>query len=179
MTVNEHSHHRFKQWLFDCSAPNNDVTMGAMASQITSLMIVYSIIYSDAGQRKHQSSASLAFVWGIHRGPANSPHRWPVTRKMFTFDDVIMAFPIVPSESKLNMYLDEIHLIRRVQNGDHFFVNWVSLSVIPFQWMLSMLRPLSKIKQFLVGYAIGCDMCKSPDWHNQRWIRWQPSEPLS
>ena len=41
--------------------------MGAIASQITSLTIVYSTVYSDADQRKHQSSASLAFVWGIHR----------------------------------------------------------------------------------------------------------------
>ena len=40
--------------------------------------------------KKHQSSASLALVWGIHRGPVNSPHKWPVTRKMFRFDDVIM-----------------------------------------------------------------------------------------
>ena len=67
-----------------------DVIMGEIASQITSLTIVYSIIYSDAVQRKHQSSASLAFVRGIHRGPVNSPHKWPVTRKMFPFDDVIM-----------------------------------------------------------------------------------------
>ena len=67
-----------------------DVIMGAIASQITSLMVVYSIVYSDADQRKHQSSASLAFVRGIHRGPVNSPHKWPVTRKMFPFDDVIM-----------------------------------------------------------------------------------------
>ena len=65
--------------------------MGAIASQITSLTIVYSIVYSDADQRKHQSSASLAFVWGIHRGPVNFPHKWPVTRKMFPFDDVIMS----------------------------------------------------------------------------------------
>ena len=65
--------------------------MGAIASQITSLTIVYSTVYSDADQRKHQSSASLAFVWGIHRGPVNSPHKWPVTRKMFPFDDVIMG----------------------------------------------------------------------------------------
>ena len=64
--------------------------MDATASQITSLAIVYSIIYSDADQRKHQSSASLAFVQGNHRGPVNSPHKWPVTRKMFPFDDVIM-----------------------------------------------------------------------------------------
>ena len=64
--------------------------MEAIASQITSLTIVYSIVYSEVDQRKHQSSASLAFVWGIHRGPVNSPHTWPVTRKMFPFDDVIM-----------------------------------------------------------------------------------------
>ena len=50
----------------------------------------YSIVYSDADQRKHQSSASLVFVRGIHRGPVNSPHKCPVTRKMFPFDDVIM-----------------------------------------------------------------------------------------
>ena len=68
----------------------NDVIMGAITSQITSLTIVYSILYSDADQRKHQSSASLAFVRGIHRGPVNSPHKWPVTRKIFPFYDVIM-----------------------------------------------------------------------------------------
>ena len=64
--------------------------MGVVASQITSLTIVYPTVYSDADQRKHQSSASLTFVRGIHRGPVNSPHKWPVTRKMFPFDDVIM-----------------------------------------------------------------------------------------
>ena len=65
--------------------------MGAKTSQITSLTIIYSTVYSDADQRKQQSSASLAFVRGIHRGPINSQHKWPVTRKMFSFDDVIMA----------------------------------------------------------------------------------------
>ena len=44
-----------------------DVIMTTMASQITSLTVVYSTVYSDADQRKHQSSASLVFVWGIHR----------------------------------------------------------------------------------------------------------------
>ena len=43
----------------------NDVIMAAIASQITSLTIVFSTVYSDADQRKHQSSASLAFVQGI------------------------------------------------------------------------------------------------------------------
>ena len=68
-----------------------DVVMGTMASQITSLTIVYSTIDSGADQIKHQISASLAFVRGIHRGPVNSPHKWPVTRKTFPFDDVIMT----------------------------------------------------------------------------------------
>ena len=64
--------------------------MYRMASQITSLTIVYFTVYSDADQRKHQSSAPVAFVRGNHREPVNSPHKWPVTRKMFSFDDVIM-----------------------------------------------------------------------------------------
>ena len=67
-----------------------DVIMGAIVSRITSFTIVYSTVYSDTDQRKHQCSASLAFVWGIHRGPVNSPHKWPVTRGSFPFDDAIM-----------------------------------------------------------------------------------------
>ena len=59
-------------------------------SQITNITIVYSTVYSVADQRKHQSSASLAFVRGIHRWPVNSPHKGPVTQKMFPFDGVIM-----------------------------------------------------------------------------------------
>ena len=65
--------------VFRDSSPRNDllywlnyidVIMTTMASQITGLTVVYSTVYSDADQRKHQSSVSLAFVWGIHR------HRW-------------------------------------------------------------------------------------------------------
>ena len=77
-------------WYGSLQSHYHDVIMGAIASQINSLTIVYPIVYSDADQRKHQSSASLAFVRGIHRWPVNSPHKWPVTRKMFPFDDVIM-----------------------------------------------------------------------------------------
>ena len=87
-----------------------DVIMDAIASQITSLTIVYSIVYSDADQRKHQSSASLAFVRGIHRGPVNSPHKWPATRKMVQFDDVIMS--VIFSLSGANLLwtkLDRFH----------------------------------------------------------------------
>ena len=69
--------------------------MGAIASQITNLRIVFSNVYSDADQRKHQSSASQAFVRGIHRWPVNSPHKWPVTQKMFPFDDIKMGLSFV------------------------------------------------------------------------------------
>ena len=66
------------------------VIMSAMASKITSLMIVYWSVYSGAYQRKHQSSASLAFVRWIYRWTVNSPHKGPVTREMLPFDDIIM-----------------------------------------------------------------------------------------
>ena len=68
----------------------SNVIMSAMASQIISLTIIYWIVYSGADQMKHQSSASLAFERGIHRWPVNSPHKGPVTRRMFPFDDVVM-----------------------------------------------------------------------------------------
>ena len=77
----------------------SDVIMDTMASQVTSLTIVYSIVCSDADQRRHQSSASPAFVRGIHRWPVNSPHKRPVTRKMFPFDDVV----IFRNTSQLNI----------------------------------------------------------------------------
>ena len=69
----------------------NDVIMSAMASQITSLTIVYSTVYS---RRRSKKTSKLFFtglgVWRIHRWPVNSPHKWPVTHKKAPFDDVIM-----------------------------------------------------------------------------------------
>ena len=66
--------------------------MSVMASQITSVMIVYSTVCSGADQRKYQISMSLALMRGIHRWPVNSSHKGLVTQKMFPFDDVIMKF---------------------------------------------------------------------------------------
>ena len=82
------------QWI--TNTHYSDMIMSAMASQITSLMIVHSTVYSGADQRKHQSSAWLDFVRGIHRWPVNSPHKGPVMQKMFPFDDVIIG-GILPS----------------------------------------------------------------------------------
>ena len=73
----------------------NDVIMSAMASQITGVPIVCSTVCSVADQRKHHSSASLAFVRGILRWPVNSPYKGPVTWRMLPFDDVIMKW-LVP-----------------------------------------------------------------------------------
>ena len=83
--------------------------MGTMASQITRLTIFYSTVYSGADQRNHQIPASRAFVWGIHRWPVNSPHKWPVTRKMFPFDDVIMLLFQTTSHSIYFMYIRHAH----------------------------------------------------------------------
>ena len=77
-----------------------DVIMSTMASQIASMSIVCSTVCSGADQRKHQSSASLAFVREIHRWPVDSPHKGPVTRKIFPFNDVIIGVAGTLSSSK-------------------------------------------------------------------------------
>ena len=97
--------------------------MGGMASQITSLTIVYSTVYWGADQRKHKSSELLAFVQGIHWGPVNSPHKWPVTPKVFPFDmtsswyiDDWTKWPLVwtrllqmPNKDLLYLDITEVH----------------------------------------------------------------------
>ena len=88
----------------------NDIIMSAVASQVISFTIVYSIVDSDVDQRKHQSSESLAFVRGIHRGPVKSPHKCPVTRKMFPFDDVIMGIIWSTLCSKLRFIYNRVRV---------------------------------------------------------------------
>ena len=77
-------------------------------------------VYSGTDQIKHQRCASLAFVRGIHRWPVNSPHKGPVTRKMFPFDDVIMNYLPDSSRkigiSRLSQYLH--YLPTAVINGN-------------------------------------------------------------
>ena len=104
----------------------NDVIMSAIAFQITSLTIVYSTVYSGADQRKHESSASLAFARGIHRWPVNSPHKWPVTRKMFPFDKVIMPHNI----HTLFYFLLLISWFRVESGGVHSYIFSSSCSLV-------------------------------------------------
>ena len=99
----------------------NDIIMGAIASQITSLMIIYSILYSDADQRKHQSSASLAFVQGIHREPVNSLHKWPVKQILFPFDDVIMSCLNI---KMLSCQCKDSHYKHKMASCPSYLYNW-------------------------------------------------------
>ena len=96
--INKHYHLKLENYLISPEMEPkldknhyNDVIMSAIASWITSFTIVYSTCYSGADQRKHKSSASLPFPWGIYRWPVNFPHKGLVTRKMFPFNDVIQT----------------------------------------------------------------------------------------
>ena len=129
--------------------------MGTIASQITSTTIVYSIVYSDADQRKHQSSASLALVRQIHRGPVNSPHKWPVTRKMIPFEDVIMRFHVVKSSCALwEVYyavsivniLGAIDILSRGSNILH------CITTERLRYRIDELRHISTVHKWSIAY---------------------------
>ena len=96
----------------------SDVIMDAMASQITSLAIVCSTVYSGIDQRKHQSSASLAFVRGIHRWPVNSPHKGRVTWKRFLMTSSYVEWILLdPTSVQSSLWLDPCYM-RAMKNGN-------------------------------------------------------------
>ena len=99
-----------------------DVMMGAMASQITSLTIVYSTVHSGADQRNYQSPASLAFV--------NSPHKWPVTRKMSPFDNAIMWLFESLMLSDGHSWYHLSHSITLCRPATNLTTTWVQMSWI-------------------------------------------------
>ena len=89
----------------------SDVIMSAMTSQTSSFLVVYSTVCSGADHKKHQHSVSIVFVGVIHPGPANSPHKGPIMRKMLPFDYVIIDLKCeVRHIPNLTLILD-----------DHFF----------------------------------------------------------
>ena len=112
----------------------NDVIMSMMASQITSPATVYLTVYSRADQRKHQSSASLAFVRGIDRSPVNSLHKGQWQRKCLHFIFNIQQFSYKKMISKC-----------RLQNIGHFIS--ASMSQVPTWAAPSLLK----------GQAGGCE----------------------
>ena len=112
--------------------------MGAIASQITSLTIVFSTVYLGTDQRKHQSSASLAFVRGIPRRPVYSPHKWPVTWKMFPFDDVIMTGLILG-----------LHPANERRRRRRYFV-----TMSPIGWCKPRISPVTITTFSLIAYTL-------------------------
>ena len=141
----------------ECVAKNvlkhyDDVIMSAIASQITSLTIVYSTVYPSADQSKHQSSASLAFVWGIHRRPVNSPHKWPVTRKMFPFDDIIMNLTLVLTNMVVLSYLHGLYQAQwRNFISNTQMIQHSSFSVLLYWKLKNILREFKA--SFDLGYT--------------------------
>ena len=173
--------------------------MTMMASQITSLTVVYSTVYSDADQRKHQSSASLAFVRGIHRWPVIYLHNWPVTRKMFPFDDVIMTkettlkhqvYKVSPLDSDAGLISTQ-HPTWPQALGEEFVPAtndwWMGL------WTVSVCRYWGKCmnkcigeSQFWVGRITGFSKHRKTDWSWLEFIStqhllfwWQNFHPAS
>ena len=68
----------------------SDVIMGAMVSLITSLTIVYSTVYQTQIKENIKAPRHWPLCGKFPGPPVNSPNKWPVTRKMFPFDNVIM-----------------------------------------------------------------------------------------
>ena len=84
-----------------------------MASQINGISITCRTVCSCADQRKHQSSTSVAFVRGT-----TSNHKRPVTRKMFSFDGVIMKNLHIIHTSQITITLDANRSASGVSHAD-------------------------------------------------------------
>ena len=148
--------------------------MSTMASQITSLTIAYSSVDSSANQREHQSSASLAFVRGIHRPLVISPHKGPETQKMFPFDDVIMCRMCVKSTDakiqSISKYISTIHIINICIQTNNQFMHTRTTNSLP--WIR-----LSEIELCILCAVICCQI-QIPKWHYNDAI-WASSRPKS
>ena len=134
--------------------------MGMIASQITSLTIVYLTFYLDADQSKHQSSVSLAFVWGIHRGPVNSSHKWPVTRQMFPSDDLIMIWNVLGSVTFLLMSMLHKNLI--YYNLDITIKFAHALKFVVMVWFLCLKLQKKKLTKFVNNFELFHDTVPCP-----------------
>ena len=127
--------------------------MSAMAFQITSLTIVYSSVYSGADQKNHQSSASLAFVRGIHRWPVNSHHKGPVTRKMLPFDDVIMSKAEEMNIATSDMFISSRSRWNMYWTTQELYMRFVVCRVLMWSGN-SQLTHIFKIDFIIIGDAI-------------------------
>ena len=139
--------------------------MSTIASEITSLTIVYSTVYPGADQRKHQSSASLAFVRGIHRGPVNSPHKGPVTRKMFPSDDVIMQSSVRKDSGEMMIMIKYSFHVSSAIYGRRLFNNllqWLN-RYFRLVYRIVDLVSCSKYYRYLIHTSDGIWPNRQPD----------------
>ena len=144
-----------------------------MASQITSLTIVYSTVDLGVDHRKHQSSASLAFELGIHRWPVNSPHKGPVMRKMFPFEDVIMdagnIWCVYYHRNSLGSNINTVVIVRHTTNSTCAVLRNNNLhSTCCFCNENSILCKVAKLatdKQWFQRNAIMIPCLRNCNWH--------------
>ena len=148
--------------------------MIVMALQITCVLIVYSTVCSGIDQRKHQSSASLAFVRRIHQW-LNSPHKGPVTQKMFPFDDVIMLEIDFHLNSNLQWITSCYFLIAHIK-FQNLFPNCILCGEyfpLPMKWQPYDLQNVCQKLKFDLGLGVnGCMKTLGSHWfwcHHSPW----------
>ena len=118
----------------------NDVIMTTMASQITSLTAVYSTVYSDADHRKHQSSASLACVWGIHQIPdCPDPTNYPGMH----YNDVIMS-TMASQITSLTVVFSTVYSRRRSKKTSKLRVTGLCAENSPVTGEFPAQRPVTR-----------------------------------
>ena len=142
--------------------------MSVMVSQINGVSIVSSAVCWGANQRKHQSSASLAFVRGILRWPVDFHHKGPVTRTMFSSDDVIGVCCEFNAWSLLLLpslwFMQNRVLFGRRHNGTGMYLSGTML-LYPVHWTSDISRTISSKysqQRFLNrprGHGMRCILC--------------------
>ena len=158
--------------------------MSAVASQITGVSSVYLNVCSGTDQRKHQNSASLAFVRGIHRWPVNSSHKEPVTQKLFSFDDVIIEpfheeLTLVRGERSQPMREDVTHETSSLIGLCRCAVPWdiycfMSQSIINLRPLVEQTIDKSSTQRCLVPNILTTD----PLWRESTGNRWVSLQDL-
>ena len=141
--------------------------MSTVASLITGVSVVYSTVSSGADQKKHQSSASLAFVRGIHLWPVNSPHKRPVTRKMCPFDDVI--HPDLKESGSLELWVSIYPLVLVFGRYQAIMQTNVDISPIwPYRKRLNInSAKLTRCYSNKCSRRVVCGL--TPLWRRKKW----------
>ena len=132
--------------------------MSTMTSQIIGVTFTQNVC-SGVDQRKHQSSASLAcVVMGIQRWPMNSPHKGPVTMRMYPFDDVIM-------DTDVSSFLPGNGCVKNVIIMSEFFVHFNCTSHNKPLSKLMLIYTLGRHSGVSVRHVSGQDSCNEEHGH--------------